>query len=147
MEETFEKRGQDEALLATCNMTHLTRNLSSNRLFDLATFFYFGDKPAGSEDREWAIVKKYNASRCLPPTLDALVPRYLVVFVDIIGARTSPFVTPPSWKSLERAVLTTLPASGDATDCSYLIVNLPRTCMKLTIHELACCSHERQTST
>ena len=118
------REDQDEALLATCNMAHLTRSLSSNRLFDLATFFYFGDKPAGSEDREWAIVKKYNASRCLPPTLDALVPRYLVVFVDILGARTTPFVTPPSWKSLERAVLTTLPASGDATDCSYLIAHL-----------------------
>ena len=85
--EKFDPRGADEALLVTRNLSYLTRKLYANRKFDLATFFYFGAEPEGFEALEWSIVRKFNASRRLPPTLDALLPRYLVVFVDVLGSR------------------------------------------------------------
>jgi hypothetical protein len=50
-----------------------------------------------------------------------LVPRYLVVFVDVLGSRESTYSVPPSWGCLERAVTTTLHASGQSADCSYII--------------------------
>ena len=121
LDEKFDTRSEDEALLATCNISYLTRKLSASRKFDLATFFYFGELPEEHDKLEWSIVRKYNASRCLPPTLDTLVPRYLVVFVDILGSRKGTFQIPPSWSCLERAVLTTLSAAGSARDCSYII--------------------------
>ena len=121
LDEKFDARGEDEALLATCNMSYLTRKLSATRKFDIATFFYYGELPGDYDKLEWSIVKKYNASRCLPPSLDALAPRYLVVFVDVLGSRTGTFQVPPSWSCLERAVLTTQSASGTTTDCSYII--------------------------
>ena len=37
LDEKFNPRGADEALLATCNLSYLTRKLSANRKFDLAT--------------------------------------------------------------------------------------------------------------
>ena len=121
MDEKFPERGEDESLLATCNMSYLTRKLSATRRFDIATFFYYGELPGDYDKLEWSKVKKYTASRCLPPSLDALVPRYLVVFVDVLGSRTGTFQVPPSWSCLERAVLTTLHASEPSADCSYII--------------------------
>ena len=41
--------------------------------------------------------------------------------MDVLGSRSSTFQVPPSWSCLERAVLTTLSASGTKTDCSYII--------------------------
>ena len=124
LDEKFDTRSEDEALLATCNISYLTRKLSASRKFDLATFFYFGELPEEHDKLEWSIVRKYNASRCLPPTLDTLVPRYLVVFVDILGSRKGTFQIPPSWSCLERAVLTTLSAAGSTRDCSYIIAHI-----------------------
>jgi hypothetical protein len=120
-DEKFPDRDEDESLLATCNISYLARKLSASRKFDIATFFYYSALPDNHDKAEWNIVKKYNASRCLPPSIDALVPRYLVVFVDVLGSRKSTFSVPPSWGCLERAVTTTLHASGPSADCSYII--------------------------
>ena len=111
-------------MLATCNLSYLTRKLSANRKFDLATFFYFTAPPVAYEADEWSIVKKFIASRCLPPTLDILVPRHLIVFVDVLGSRKSTYQIPPYWSCLERATLTLLDASGPTRDCSYIIASV-----------------------
>ena len=124
LDEKFNPRGTDEVLLATCNLSYLTKKLSGNRKFDLATFFYFSAPPTAYEADEWSIVRKFTASRCLPPTLDILVPRYLVVFVDVVGFRKGTYRIPPSWNCLERATLTSLDASGPTRDCSYIIANV-----------------------
>ena len=124
LDEKFDSRGDDEALLATCNLSNLTRELSANRKFDLATFFYFGASPEGFEALEWSIVRKFTASRCLPPTFYDLLPRYLIVFVDVLGSRKGAYQIPPSWSCLERATLTTLTASGPTRDCSYNIAHI-----------------------
>ena len=43
-DERFPDRGEDESLLATCNMSYLIRKLSASRKFDIATFFYYSDR-------------------------------------------------------------------------------------------------------
>ena len=52
------------------------------------------------------------------------MPRYLIVFVDVVGSRKGTYRIPPSWSCLERATLTSLDASGPTRDCSYIIANV-----------------------
>ena len=41
----------------------------------------------------------------MPPTLDILIPRYLIVFIDCIGRRKQLYRENASWHALERAVV------------------------------------------
>ena len=69
-------------------------------------------------------MRKTGNGRSLPPTLDAMLPRYLIVLVDLIGERQTPYKSAPFWNRLERATVTILVAAGTVRDCSYLIATL-----------------------
>ena len=75
----------DDNLLGKVSIEYLTRNISSKRKFDIVTFSYFAESPSDYEKRELAIAKKQHSNRHLPPTLDAILPKYLIVFVDVVG--------------------------------------------------------------
>ena len=87
-EKIFDARTEEQqALIGSVSLGHLTRKIAASRKYDVVTFFYFGPLPERFEATEWALVRKTGNGRCLPPTLDALLPRYLIVLVDVIGER------------------------------------------------------------
>ena len=121
-EEKFDARTEEQsAIIGSVSLGHLTRKIAASRKYDVVAFFYFGPLPERFEATEWALVRKTGNGRCLPPTLDAMLPRYLIVLVDLIGERKSTFKAAPFWSRLERATVTVLVAAGIVRGCSYLI--------------------------
>lgn len=100
---------------------YLTRSISTGRKFDIVTFFYFSLPPIQSQTQERTIVRKIHTNRSLPPTLDAIIPRYCVVFVDCIGRRHKGYRGKPIWQTLQRAVLTSVIYSTTDHDLSTTI--------------------------
>ena len=60
-------------------------------------------------------MEKINTSRSLPPTLDALLPHYLIVFADVLGRRAKPYVL----DGLERGTVPTIDAWRPDHDFAY----------------------------
>lgn len=87
---------------------YLTRKISAGRRFDLITFFYTKIPSDSAFNDEEAIVRRAHSNRSPPPTLDALIPRYCVVFVDCIGKRRSAYRENPMWQTLQRVVITSV---------------------------------------
>lgn len=56
--------------------------------------------------KEEAIVRRAHSNRSLPHTLDALIARYCVVFMDCIGSRTTVCRGNPARQILQRVVIT-----------------------------------------
>ena len=78
-------------LLSHYTKQYLTRKISAGRKMDIITFFY-SKIPQGSVlDDEAAVVRRAHSNRSLPPTLDALIPRSCIVFMDCIGKRRSAY--------------------------------------------------------
>ena len=88
------------------------------------TFFYVGPVPTDYEKRESSIVKKTRSNLSLPPTLDALIPNYLIVFTDSIGHRKSMYKANIVWNALERATVTTCQSLRSDHDFSYVATML-----------------------
>ena len=49
--------------------------------------------------------RSISLGACLPPTLDVLIPHYLIIFLDSIGRRERLCKENPTWHALERAVV------------------------------------------
>ena len=76
-------------LLNNYTKQYLTRRISAGKKFDIITFFYGKIPPENVFKDEEAVLRRAHSNRSLPPTLDVLIPRYCVVFVDAIGKRRS----------------------------------------------------------
>ena len=59
--------------------------------------------------------------RCLPPTIDALVPRYLIICVDVLGNRVSDYVPNQHWSTLQRASVLSIRGHTENDDYSTII--------------------------
>lgn len=66
-------------------------------------------------------MKKINISRSLPPSLDALLPHYLIVFADVLGRPAKFYKENPFWNILERATITFIDAWRPDHDFTYIV--------------------------
>lgn len=97
--------GADYNMLNNFTRAYLTCVVSAGRKFDPVTFFYFQTVTGTEPEDESRLARKEHISRGLPPTLDVLIPRYLVIFVDCIGHRKQLYKENATWHTLERAVV------------------------------------------
>ena len=88
---------------------------------DIVTFFYSKTMSYNTYKLEKAVVDKIMKARSLPPTIDILIPKYVIISVDLYGQRLSEYLPNTQWNTLERATVFAMKAFDEAIDYSKII--------------------------
>ena len=84
-------------------MAYLCRMVSHSMHVYLVTFFYECVVDESVQRAETQLAEAFNKKKSLPPAVDALLPKWLLVSCDMLWPRTRTYITSEVWSCYQGA--------------------------------------------